>query len=525
PDIGSDEVKVAEVYVKVGDKIHKDDNLLMLETDKATMEVPAEQAGIVTAVMVTAGAKVSQGDVIVKIDAAEKDAQAEAHVTSEITTGNHPSTQAEVESSGQLVPITVPDLSGNSDVAVIEVPIKLGDLIDKDHTLITLETDKATMEVPATVSGVVKDIKVKVGDKVNQGDLIVMVEAKDATATSATRVAQQAKPTPANAPVTQPAPTVTSPEIKINEEAFAKAFASPSIRKLARELGADLAKVKGSGTKGRITEADLKSFVKEVMTGQIAPSSKGAPTNGSSLDLLPWPSVDFAKFGEVEVKPLARIKKISGANLARNWVMIPHVTQFDEADITALEEFRKQLNEEYKKAEIKVTPLAFLIKACVFALKKFPEFNASLNGDNLVYKKYYNLGFAADTPQGLVVPVLKDADKKGIVELANESSALAKLAREGKLKPSDMQGGTFTISSLGGIGGTAFTPIVNAPEVAILGVSKASIKPIWNGKEFAPRLMMPLSLSYDHRIIDGALAAKFTTYLAQILADIRRLVL
>jgi pyruvate dehydrogenase E2 component (dihydrolipoamide acetyltransferase) len=316
-----------------------------------------------------------------------------------------------------------------------------------------------------------------------------------------------------------PAKSETVKNIVIDEVAFSKAFASPSIRKLARELGADLGKIKGTGAKGRITEVDVKSYVKGVLT------SGSSLANGGGLDLLPWPKIDFTKFGEVEVKELSRIRKISGANLLRNWVMIPHVTQFDEADITDLEEFRKNLNEEYKKDNIKITPMAFLIKACVYALKEYPEFNSSIDGGNLIYKKYFNIGFAADTPQGLVVPVLKDADKKGLIDIASETSELAKLAREGKLKPTDMQGGTFTISSLGGIGGTAFTPIINAPEVAILGVSKSSIKPIWDGKEFLPKLMLPLSLSYDHRIIDGALAARFSSYLSKVLSDIRRLTL
>ena len=460
-----------------------------------------------------------------------------------------------------LIELKIPDI-GATDVNVAEVYIKVGDNINVDDNLIMLETDKATMEVPATSSGTVKEVKIKVGNKVNEGDLILILEAANATDTKPIPAASSTG-TGANAASAVNAPAVSTtntvaaavasatsttsaaasvnassvasaPEViktsnanktpsannssDIDEASFSKAFASPSIRKLARELGVDLGRVKGSANKGRITENDLKDFVKGVMSG-----SSGVPSNGSGLDLLPWPKVDFAKFGEIEVKERSRIKQISGANLARNWVMIPHVTQFDEADITSLEEFRKQLNEEYKKAEIKITPLAFLIKACVFALKKFPEFNSSIDGSNLVYKKYYNIGFAADTPNGLVVPVLKDADKKGIIELANESSGLAKLAREGKLKPTDMQGGTFTISSLGGIGGTAFTPIVNAPEVAILGVSKSSIKPVWNGSAFMPRQILPLSLSYDHRIIDGALAAKFTAYLATVIADIRRL--
>lgn len=430
-----------------------------------------------------------------------------------------------------LIELKIPDI-GATDVNVAEVYIKPGDKINIDDNLIMLETDKATMEVPATSAGVVKEVKIKVGNKVNEGDLILVLEATSAadttkdtvgnstssTASTSTSVATIAPPAEIVKTTEATNTSVASSNSNIDEALFSKAFASPSIRKLARELGVDLGRVKGSANKGRITENDLKDFVKSIMSGNL-----GIPTNGSGLDLLPWPKVDFAKFGAIEVKERSRIKQISGANLARNWVMIPHVTQFDEADITSLEEFRKQLNEEYKKAEIKITPLAFLIKACVFALKKFPEFNSSIDGGNLVYKKYYNIGFAADTPNGLVVPVLKDADKKGVIDLANESSTLAKLAREGKLKPTDMQGGTFTISSLGGIGGTAFTPIVNAPEVAILGISKSSIKPIWDGKEFMPRLMLPLSLSYDHRIIDGALAAKFTSYLSTVISDIRRL--
>ncbi len=427
-----------------------------------------------------------------------------------------------------LMELRIPDIGGSSDVNVAEVYVNVGDTIKIDDNLVMLETDKATMEVPATASGVIKEVIIKVGSKVNEGDLMLKIEI---SSSSEVVPAEEKVTMPVAAPVVPVAEAVVSSEKPvapvlsqanppIDEDSFSHAYASPSIRKLARELGANLGAIKGSGDKGRITEADLKSFVKGILTNQS--SSIGA---GAGLDLLPWPKVDFTKFGEIEVKERSRIKKLSGANLSRNWVMVPHVTQFDEADITSLEEFRKQINEEYKKVEIKVSPLAFLIKACVFALKRFPEFNSSIDGDNIVYKKYFNIGFAADTPQGLVVPVLKDADKKGVVQIAQETSELAKFAREGKLKPLDMQGGSFTISSLGGIGGTAFTPIVNAPEVAILGVSKSSIKPVWNGKEFAPRLMMPLSLSYDHRVIDGALAAKFTTYLAQVMADVRRLVL
>ncbi len=536
PDIGGhSDVNVAEVYVKVGDTINVDDNLLMLETDKATMEVPAEKAGVVTEVLVQVGSKINEGDVFVKIEATGAVAVAPAAAVAApveqppvLVAAAAPAPVA--AASSQIVPIIVPDLSGHDNVEIIEVSVKVGDTIAEEDSLLTLETDKATMEVPATVGGVVKEIKVQLGGRVSQGDLILMVETTSTVAAVAPvgASAQTAAPTPAATAAPVAAASVASAQpapAKIDEAAFAKAFASPAIRKLARELGVDLGKVKGSANKGRITEADVKTFVKGVMSGQIATGA--APTNGSGigLDLLPWPKVDFAKFGDVERKEMSRIKKISGGNMARNWVMIPHVTVFENADITDMEEFRKQLNEEYKRAEIKVTPLAFLIKAAVFALKKFPEFNASIDGDSIVYKNYYNIGFAADTPNGLTVPVVKDADKKGLVMIAQETSALAKAAREGKLKPTDMQGGTFTVSSLGGLGSTAFTPIINAPEVAILGVSKSSIAPVWNGKEFAPRLMLPLSLSFDHRIIDGALAAKFTTYLSQILSDLRRMAL
>lgn len=427
------------------------------------------------------------------------------------------------------IELKVPDIGGFADVAVIEVAVKVGDVIKVDDALITLETDKATMDVPSSAAGTVQHVAIKVGDKISQGDLVVtvavsgaaMVAAAPAPATAALPPSQAVAPVENKAAPIAPAQHAAA---KVDEAGFKAAFASPSVRKFARELGADLSKVKGSGPKGRILQEDVKTFVKGVLTSPAAtaPASMGT---GVGLDLLPWPKVDFAKFGPVESKPLSRIKKLSGANLARNWVMIPHVTQFDEADITEMEAFRKQMSEELKKQDVKLTPLAFLIKAAVAALKKYPEFNASLDGDNLVLKQYFHIGFAADTPNGLVVPVIKDADKKSLLELAQESGALAAKARDGKLLPTDMQGGCFSISSLGGVGGTAFTPIVNAPEVAILGVSKSAIKPVWNGKEFAPRLMLPLSLSYDHRVIDGASAARFTTYLGQVLGDIRRLML
>ena len=536
PDIGGhSDVNVAEVYVKVGDKINIDDNLFMLETDKATMEVPAEAAGVVVEVLVQVDSKVNEGDVVVKIQADGVAAVAESAPVVAAVAPVADVVAAPVvaaATSTQIVQVIVPDLSGNNDVSIIEVAVKVGDSIQEEDTIMTLETDKATMDVPSTASGIIKELKVQVGGKVNQGDLILLVETTSSVAAPVSSAPAPVAAVSTAAPVvaaTAPASTpVAAPATaKVDEKSFSTAFASPSIRKLARELGADLGKVKGSGTKGRITEDDLKAFVKGVMSGQISNGTAVAASGGSGggIDLIPWPKVDFAKFGSVRVEPMSRIKKLSGANLARNWVMIPHVTVFENADITEMENFRKQLNEEYKRAEIKVTPLAFLIKAAVFALKKFPAFNASIDGDNLIFKDYYNIGFAADTPNGLVVPVIKDADKKGIVEIAEETSVLAKAARDGKLKPADMQGGTFTISSLGGLGSTAFTPIINAPEVAIMGVSKSAMQPVWNGKEFAPRLILPLSLSFDHRIVDGAAGAKFASFMASVLSDLRRLAL
>lgn len=533
PDIGGhSDVNVAEVYVKVGDKINIDDNLFMLETDKATMEVPAESAGVVTEVLVQVGSKVNEGDVVVKVQAdgavvapaAAPSAPVEVAPVAVITS---PAVASPAVASTQIVQVLVPDLSGNNDVSIIEVAVKVGDSIKEEDTIMTLETDKATMDVPSTASGIIKELKVQVGGKVNQGDLIILVETTSSAPAAVVAPVIAAAPVVVAASAAPVAVQASVASAKVDEVAFSNAFASPSIRKLARELGTDLGKVKGNGTKGRITEDDLKAFIKSVMSGQVSNGAVSAPSNGSGggIDLIPWPKVDFAKFGPVRVEAMSRIKKLSGANLARNWVMIPHVTVFENADITEMENFRKQLNEEYKRAEIKVTPLAFLIKAAVFALKKFPAFNASIDGDNLVYKDYYNIGFAADTPNGLVVPVVKDADKKGIVQIAEETSVLAKAARDGKLKPADMQGGTFTVSSLGGLGSTAFTPIINAPEVAIMGVSKSAIQPVWNGKEFAPRLILPLSLSFDHRIVDGAAGAKFASFMASVLSDLRRMAL
>jgi pyruvate dehydrogenase E2 component (dihydrolipoamide acetyltransferase) len=426
-----------------------------------------------------------------------------------------------------VIEVKVPDIGDFKDVPVIGVEVSPGDTVKAEDPLVTLESDKATMEVPAPAAGTVKEIKLKVGDKVSEGTLVLLLETAETApspqpapprgeGTAAPKAAEPISPPP-------PAPPPAPAEIAAEVAGGHKAHASPSVRRFARELGVDVALVKGSGPKGRILQQDVQSYVK----GALAQPRGAAPATGggAGLDLLPWPKVDFAKFGPIEAKPLSRIKKISGANLARNWVMIPHVTQFDEADISDLEALRVQLNKENEKSGVKLTMLAFLIKAAVAALKKFPDFNASLDGENLVYKQYFHIGFAADTPNGLVVPVIRDADRKGVLEIAKEMGALSAKAREGKLGPAEMQGGCFSISSLGGIGGTAFTPIINAPEVAILGVSKSQTKPVWDGKAFQPRLMIPLSLSYDHRVIDGAQAARFTAYLAQVLADMRRVLL
>ena len=419
--------------------------------------------------------------------------------------------------------VKVPDIGGFKDVTVIEVAVKKGDTLAVEQTLITVETDKATMDVPAPFAGVVKEVKLKVGDKVSEGDLIALVEGSAAVkAAPAAQTAAPAAPAPVAAkPATTPAPVATMPA-PAPAPSGGSAHASPSIRRFARELGVNLTQVGGSGEKGRVTREDVQNFVKRTLA-----QPQGATGGGALPGLLPWPDVDFAKFGEIETRALSRIKKISGANLHRNWVMIPHVTQFEEADISEMEAFRKELGAEYAKQNIKITPLAFMLKACAHTLKHFPDFNASLDagGENLVLKKYIHIGVAVDTPNGLMVPVIRDVDQKGIVQLAKELGEVSAKARDLKISAADMQGGCFSISSLGGIGGTAFTPIINAPEVAILGVSRAGMKPVWKDGEFVPRLMLPLSLSYDHRVIDGAAAARFTTYLAHVLSDMRRLAL
>ncbi|MFM8511668.1 MAG: dihydrolipoyllysine-residue acetyltransferase [Betaproteobacteria bacterium] len=437
-----------------------------------------------------------------------------------------------------LVEVKVPDIGDFDEVAVIEVLVKPGDAVKLEQSLITVESDKASMEIPSSHAGVVKELKVQLGDKVREGSLVLVLEAQgDDAAAPAPVAAPAAAPSPAPAPASAMASTSaaaidppTAPHNPTAASATGLPHASPSVRKFARELGVPLHEVKGSGVKGRITQADVQAFTKSVMAGavQTAAQAARAPAAGAAgegLCLIPWPKVDFAKFGPIERKELGRIKKISGANLLRNAVMIPAVTNHDDADITELEAFRVATNKENEKTGVNVTMLAFLIKACVAALKKFPEFNSSLDGDALVYKQYWHIGFAADTPNGLVVPVIKNADQKGILQISQEMGELAKKAREGKLGPADMSGATFTISSLGGIGGRYFTPIINAPEVAILGVCKSQMEPVWNGREFVPRLMLPLSLTWDHRVIDGAAAARFNAYLGQILADFRRIML
>lgn len=550
PDIGSDEdVDVIEVLVAEGDSVEVDQSLITVESDKASMEIPSSHAGVVSAIKVQLGDKVRQGSLILELSAAGEKAAASAPSTSQaepkVEAAAVAAPAANTEAEQKTIVVQVPDIGDAHDVDVIEVLVAEGEQIEVDQSLITLETEKASMEVPSTHAGLVQKLLVKVGDKVSQGSDILEITISASTAAPAkTESAPVAQAAPAAAPApTQPAVVSSNagqmasepPQRESPTSAFADAnvplrnlpHASPSVRKFARELGVDLSLVQGTGSKGRIKPEDVRNFVKQALAGGGAAQGNAAAQVSGDFSVLPWPKVDFTRFGEVEAQPLSRIKKISGANLHRNWVMIPHVTNNDLADITELEAFRQQLNAEGKKSgsNVRLTMLAFIIKACVAALKKYPEFNASLDGDNLVLKKYFNIGFAADTPNGLVVPVIKDADKKGILEIAEETGELAALARDGKLSAAQMQGGCFTISSLGGIGGTDFTPIINAPEVAILGVSRSTMQPVWNGKEFQPRLMLPLSLSYDHRVIDGAAAARFNAYLGQLLADFRRIVL
>ncbi|MCL2917743.1 pyruvate dehydrogenase complex dihydrolipoyllysine-residue acetyltransferase [Shewanella litorisediminis] len=529
PDIGGDEVEVTEILVKVGDSITDEQPLITVEGDKASMEVPAPFAGVLKEIKVATGDKVATGSLIMVFETAGAAPVAAAAAPA-------PVAAAPAAVAGGDKDIHVPDIGGD-EVEVTEVLVKVGDTVAADQSLLTVEGDKASMEVPAPFAGTVKAIKVAAGDKVSTGSLIMVFEVAGTPVKGAAPAAAPVAPVAqAAAPAAAPAPGANAQaqsQSKTGEfvENHEYAHASPVIRRLAREFGVNLAKVKGTGRKGRVVREDVQSYIKEALKRLESGSATAAAgaASGAGLNLLPWPKVDFSKFGEVETQPLSRIKKISGANLHRNWVMIPHVTQFDEADITELEDFRKAQNAEEAKKDtgMKITPLVFIMKAVAKSLEAFPSFNASLSedGESLILKKYINIGIAVDTPNGLVVPVVRDVNKKGIYELSRELAEISKKARAGKLTASDMQGGCFTISSLGGLGGTSFTPIVNAPEVGILGVSKSELKPKWNGKEFVPRLMLPLSLSYDHRVIDGAEGAKFTTYLSGVLSDIRKLVL
>ncbi|MBY7962289.1 pyruvate dehydrogenase complex dihydrolipoyllysine-residue acetyltransferase [Vibrio fluvialis] len=523
PDIGGDEVEVTEIMVAVGDTVSEEQSLITVEGDKASMEVPAPFAGTVKEIKIASGDKVTTGSLIMVFEVAGSGAPVAAAPAQVAAPAAAPAVAADKE-------VNVPDIGGD-EVEVTEIMVAVGDMVSEEQSLITVEGDKASMEVPAPFAGKVKAIKVAAGDKVSTGSLIMVFEVAGAAPAAVSAPAQAAAPAAAAPKAEAPAaaaPAAATGDFQENNE---YAHASPVVRRLAREFGVNLSKVKGSGRKSRILKEDVQNYVKEALKrlesgAASAASGKG---DGAALGLLPWPKVDFSKFGETEIQPLSRIKKISGANLHRNWVMIPHVTQWDNADITELENFRKEQNaiEAKKDSGMKITPLVFIMKAAAKALEAFPAFNSSLSedGESLILKKYVNIGIAVDTPNGLVVPVFKDVNKKGIYELSEELAVVSKKARAGKLTAADMQGGCFTISSLGGIGGTAFTPIVNAPEVGILGVSKSEIKPVWNGKEFAPRLQLPLSLSYDHRVIDGAEGARFITYLNGCLSDIRRLVL
>ena len=533
PDIGDDEVEVTEILVAVGDSVTEDQSILSVEGDKASMEVPAPFAGTVKEIKVATGDTVKTGSLVFVFEVAGSESAAPAAESTPAETKAAPA--AEQSSVSSTKEVNVPDIGGD-EVEVTEILVAVGDSVTEDQSLLNVEGDKAAMELPAPFAGTVKEIKVATGDKVSTGSLIFVFEVAGGAPAAAAKpeaeksapAAKSEKPAPKAETATQSAPEASNESFADNS---AYAHASPVVRRLAREFGINLANVKGSGRKNRVVKDDVqnyvKNLVKQVESGQLSAGKGNA--GGSELGLIPWPKVDFAKFGEIEEKKLSRIQKLSGKNLHRNWVQIPHVTQFDEADITSLEEFRKEQNalNEKKKLGVKITPLVFVMKAAAKALAEFPTINSSLSndGESLILKKYINIGVAVDTPNGLVVPVFKDVDKKGIIELSRELMEVSAKARDGKLTSADMQGGCFTISSLGGIGGTAFTPIVNAPEVAILGVSKSEMKPKWNGKEFEPKLMVPLSMSYDHRVIDGALAARFTVTLASYMSDIRQLVM
>ena len=526
PDLGDFEnVEVIEVLVSSGDTVEREDGLVTIETDKASLDIPSPENGVIEKLTIGVGDKVSTGDIIGQLTMEVGDTVVIAPAIASVPTGDTTVlTDAVAKPAGKQT-LVVPDLGDFADVEVIEVHIKAGDTVDVEDSLVTLETDKAAMDVPAIVAGTIDSVLIKVGDKVSEGSSLAIIDAvapsteQAAAAPAAPTEAAPAKTAPAEVAPTKAEPVRTAPASlpAIDEAGFSKAHASPSVRKLARELGVNLVQVKGSGIKSRILHDDVKAFVKAILTGQTASPAGGA--------LPRTPVVDFAKFGEIDVQPLTRIQKISGPRLQASWINLPHVTQHDLADITDLEARRQQLKGPARERGIGLTPLAFIMKACVAALQEFPKVNSSLSddGESLVYKKYVHLGFAADTENGLMVPVIRDADKKDVYEIAKELGELSALAREGKLKADQLQGACFTISSLGGIGGTAFTPIVNAPEVAILGVSRSSMQPVWSGSEFEPRLMLPLSFSYDHRVIDGAQAVRFTTFLGQKLADVESL--
>ena len=548
PDIGDfKDVEIIEVLVKAGDRVQAEQSLVTVESDKASMEIPSSAEGVVRELKVKVGDKVNEGSLLLLLESdgpATQAAPAGAPAATAAAAAPAASAAPAPASAGGEIEVVVPDIGDFDEVAVIEILVKAGDTVAVEQSLITVESDKASMEIPSSAAGVVKALKVKVGDKVSKGSLIATVQGSGgATAAApAPSAASASAAPPSAAPAAVAAtgagaeralPTAALPAHEPTAPTGTLPHASPAIRKLARELGVPLDEVNGSGPKGRITQDDLQAFVKAVLAGATqtkAQAGKGAPagaaaTGGGLAGLLPWPQVDFAKFGPIERKDLSRIKKISGPALHRNWVTIPHVTNHDDADITDLEAFRVSTNKENEKSGVKVTMLAFLIKASVAALQKFPDFNASLDGDQLVLKKYFHIGFAADTPNGLVVPVIRDCDKKGVIQISNEMGELAKKARDGKLTPTDMSGGCFSISSLGGIGGRYFTPIINAPEVAILGVCRSLTEPVWDGKAFQPRLMLPLSLSWDHRVVDGAMAARFNAFLIQVLGDFRRVLL
>ncbi len=543
PDVGGDEVEVIEICFAVGDNLEADEGILTVETDKASMDIPAPFAGELVALTVSVGDKIKEGDVIAEMKsaaaggessepevAAPAEKPVEPEVKAEVAAQAPAPVAAPAATSSEIIDIAVPDIGEDGEVDVIDVLVAVGDVIEAEDGLITLETDKATMDVPSSHAGTVKEVFISTGDKVKQGSIVIKLE----TSSGAPVVAEAPVAAPEKAEVVVPAPAAKKaapvphhPQVGLTNAG--SIYTSPSIRRLAREFGVDLTAVKGSGRKGRILKEDVQSYVKYELSRPKANAGSSVAAGEGGLQVVSAKQIDFAKFGEIETKALTRIQKISGPFLHRNWVTIPHVTQFDEADITDVEAFRKEQNVicEKQKLGFKITPLVFILKAAADALKAFPVFNSSLSedGENLILKKYIHIGVAVDTPNGLVVPVVRDVDQKGIHQLSRELLEISMKARDGKLKAADMQGGCFTISSLGGIGGTAFTPIVNAPEVAILGVSKSEMKPKWNGKDFEPKLMLPLSMSYDHRVIDGALAARFTVHLASVMSDIRKLIL